>query len=255
MTTKQTFSVPNLQRGMAVLEFLASQEGSATIAELSERLGIPTASAFRITGALTEMGYLRRDPASKRFSLTNKLLLLGQPLGRDRGLVESALPAMRGLRKATGETTQLCCLVETDIVVLEQLVALHPFKYTVDLGARVPSYSCAPGKAIIAHLPPAEREELIERLPFKRFTPNTITSRRAFREEIEQIIQTGYALDRAEGLEGIHCVAAAIRGRDGYAVGGLTIAGPSSRLPESAFERLGEVVNQAASKAEHQFLS
>ncbi|MFG0334061.1 MAG: IclR family transcriptional regulator, partial [Maioricimonas sp. JB049] len=175
MPVTRRASVPNLQRGMAILEYLATHQRSATIAELSERLGYPSASVFRITQAFAELGYLSRDPVTKQFRLTNKLLLLGQPHGRDRGLVEASLPAMRQLNRATSETTQLCCLVDTGIVVLEQLLATHPFKYSAELGARCPAYSCAPGKAILAGLPADERDELLRRIRFKRFTPSTIT--------------------------------------------------------------------------------
>lgn len=243
-------SVPNLQRGMSILEFLAKHQLSATIAELSERLGYPSASVFRITQELAEMGYLSRDPATKRFSLTNKFLMLGQPQGRERGLVEASLPAMRGLRKATGETTQICCLVEIENVIINQLASNHPFKYSAELGARCPAYSCAPGKAIIATLPDEEREELVSRIRFKRFTKTTITNRRVFREELTNIAACGYALDRAEGMEGIHCIAAPVQDRHGYPVGAITIAGPASRILESEFEQLGNLVSEAASNIE-----
>ncbi len=253
ISTAKKSTVPNLKRGMAILELLAGSQRSATIAELSERLGYPSASVFRITQELADLGYLARDPASKRFTLTNKFLLLGQPQGRERGLVEASLPALRGLRRATGETTQLCCLVETESVVLEQLLSIHPFKYSAELGARCPAYSCAPGKAIIASLPEEDREELVGRIQFKRFTPTTLTSRRVFQAELARIAADGYALDRAEGLEGIHCVAAAIRDRSGYPVGGLTIAAPAVRVPPKDFARLGAVVRAAALEAEKSY--
>ncbi len=252
-TRAQAAGVPNLQRGMAVLEYLAANQRSATLTELSERLGFPSASVFRIVSALTEMGYLARDPATKRFTLTNQLLRLGQPHGHDRGLVESALPAMRGIRKLTGETTQLCCLVDRDIVIIEQLLATHPFKYSVDLGARCPCYSSAPGKAMVAFLPREEREELIVRLRFKRFTDTTITTREAFRAELEKIIAKGYAIDIAEGLEGIRCVAAPILDRGGSPVGAITIAGPSSRILDSDFDQLGRRVAEAAADAQARY--
>ena len=239
---------------MAILEYLAENHRSATIAELSERLGYPSASVFRILQELTELGYLSRDPETKRFTLTNKFLLLGQPQGQTRGLVEASLAAMRGLHKQTGETTQLCCLVETQIVVLEQLVSKHPFKYSAELGARCPAYSCAPGKAIIAALPDDDRNEIVERIRLKRFTPNTITDRKAFREALLEIQACGYALDRSEGLEGIHCVAAAVRDRNGYPVGAITIAAPASRIPEDEFSKLGQLLVIAAENAETNYV-
>ena len=253
MSETKKSTVPNLQRGMAVLEYLAGGGRCATIAELSERLGYPSASVFRITQELAELGYLSRDAVTKRFSLTNKLLLLGQPQGRSQGLVEASIGAMRGLHKAAGETTQLCCLVETEIVVLEQIVSIHPFKYSADLGARCPAHSCAPGKAIIAEQPEDDRNELVGRLKLKRFTSTTITDRRAFRAELASIVQCGYALDRAEGMEGIHCIASAIHDRNGFPVGAITIAGPSSRILETDFSLLGLLVTEAAAHIESKY--
>ncbi|MFI4877085.1 MAG: IclR family transcriptional regulator, partial [Blastopirellula sp. JB062] len=186
---------------------------------------------------------------SKRYTITNKFLLLGQPQGRQKGLVEAVIPAMRALRKATGETTQICCLVEDKNVILEQLISNHPFKYSAELGARCPAYSCAPGKAIIANLPLDEREELVGRLRLKRFTPTTITTKQAFAAELEKIKTCGFAVDHAEGLEGIHCVAAVVLDSKNYPVGSITIAGPSYRLPEDQFAELGKVVMEATRQA------
>jgi len=242
-------TVPNLQRGMAILEFLATHQTSATIAELSEQLGYPSASVFRITQELENLGYLTRDLASKRYSLTSKFLLLGQPQGENRSLIEAATPAMRALNRKTGETTQLLCLVETHSVVIEQFISTHPFKYSAQLGARCPAYSCAPGKAMIAFLPEDEREELISRMKFKQFTSTTITDRTTFRAELNQIVKCGYAVDRAEGLEGIHCVAAVIRDRHNFPVGAMTIAAPSSRLPRSRFAEMGQCVLECVQQA------
>ncbi|MBL9094140.1 MAG: IclR family transcriptional regulator [Planctomycetaceae bacterium] len=243
---KRALQVPMLERGLAVLEYLAQHDGGATIAELSAALGVASASVFRITRALVKLGYLARNAETKKFSPTRKLLAMGSPGGGDRTLVECALEPMRKLRNATGETTQLCCLADAEMVILEQLLATHPFKYSADLGARCPAYSCAPGKAMFALLPADELDALLERIRFKRFTPTTITSRTAMQRELEAVRTTGYAVDRAEGLVGVHCVAAAIVDRHGYPIAALTISGPESRVPESAFARIGEQVVAAA---------
>lgn len=245
---KRSLQVPMLERGLAVLEYLAAREQGATIAELSAALGLAGASVFRITRALVKLGYLARSVETKRFTATRKLLAMGSPRGGggDRTLAECAREPMRQLRNLTGETTQLCCLVDTEMVILEQLLATHPFKYSADLGARCPSYSCAPGKAILAHLPDDELEALLGRIRFKRFTPTTVASRTAMLREVQQIRTLGYAVDRAEGLTGVHCVAAAVLDRHGYPIGAITISGPESRVPESEFPRIAERVTAAA---------
>jgi len=241
--------VPMLQRGLSVLEYLAGREQGATIAELSVELRVAKASVFRITRALVKLGYLARNAESKRFTSTRKLMAVGSPRAAERTLAQCAAEPMRKLRNAVGETTQLGCLVDTEMVILEQLLATHPFKYSADLGARCPSYSCAPGKAILAYLPEDELDALLAKIRFKRFTPTTIASRSAMLREIAEIRTLSYAVDRAEGLSGVHCVAAPILDRHGIAVAAITISGPESRMPESDFPRIGKLVAAAAAIA------
>lgn len=245
--------VPALQRGLAMLELLAGMPEGATLSELATDLQISLASVFRLAGGLEELGYVRRDAKTKRFAVTQKLLLLGQPHSGRRSLVESAIEPMRRILTATGETTQLCCLAEADCVILEQLPALHPFKYIVDLGSRVPIHCCAPGKAILAFLPDDALDAVLARLRFEKHTDRTITSRRALLVELERIRACGYALDHGEHFEGIHCVAAPLLDRHGRTIAAITIAGPSTRISPERFEEFGRVIVAAANQAAQAF--
>jgi DNA-binding IclR family transcriptional regulator len=243
----------SLQRGLATLELLADRPNGATLREITDELALPGASVLRIARTLVQLGYLSRDERSKRFFLTNSFLLLGQPRTPSRGLAECALTAMRAIRQATGETTQLCCLVGAEMVILDQLLSTHPFKYSADLGARCPCYSCAPGKALVAFAPADDQEKIVSGLQFKRFTETTITSKAKFRQELAQIRAQGYAVDRAEGMPGIHCVAAPILDRHAVPVGAITIAGPSSRITAEQFESVGRIVAEGAQRAADEF--
>ncbi|MDB5350207.1 MAG: IclR family transcriptional regulator [Planctomycetota bacterium] len=251
--TRLRSEAASLQRGLAVLELLAARSEGATLSEITGHLGLPGASVLRISRTLVDLGYLSRDDRTKRYFLTNSFLLMGPPRGRDHGLSECAISAMRTIRQATGETTQLCCIVETEMVIIEQLLAVHSFKYSADLGARCPLHSCAPGKAIVAFLSEPERDVILDKIRFKRFTPSTITTRRAFSTELERIRRCGYAVDRAEGMTGIHCVAAPILDRQNAAVAAITIAGPSSRITEDEFEVIGQIVREGARQASNEF--
>jgi len=245
--------VPALQRGLAMLEFLAGLPEGATLSELAAQLGISIASVFRLAGGLEELGYIRRDDKTKRYAVTRKLLLLGQPHSGRRSLAESALEPMRRVLAATGETTQLCVLAEADCVILEQLPSLHPFKYIVDLGSRVPIHCCAPGKAILAFLPDDALDAILPRLKFEKHTERTITSRKALLVEFERIRACGYALDRGEHFDGIHCVAAPLLDRHGHTIAAITIAGPATRIPASQFASIGQTIIAAANDAARRF--
>ena len=245
--------VPALQRGLAMVEFLAGLPTGATLSELAAELGISIASIFRLAGGLEELGYIRRDEKTKRYAVTQKLLLLGQPHSGHRSLDECALEPMRRILAATGETTQLCCLAEADCVMLEQLPALHPFKYIVDLGSRVPIHCCAPGKAILAFLPDDALDAVLPRLKFEKHTERTILSRKALLVELERVRACGYALDRGEHFDGIHCVAAPLLDRHGHTIAAITIAGPAARIPTNRFAQIGQTIIAAASDAARRF--
>ncbi len=252
-TADVSLQVPALQRGLALLEHLAAEPAGATLSELGGALALSPTSVFRLAGALEELGYLHRNEKTKRFAVTQKLLLLGQPHSGSRSLVECALDPMRRVLHATGETTQLCCRTEAFCVVIEQLPALHPFKYIVDLGSRPPVYCCAPGKAMLAFLPGDELDAALAQIRFERHTAHTITSRRALLAELERIRAAGYAVDRDEHFEGVHCVAAPLLDRHGRAIAAITIAGPAARIPESKFAEYGKVIIAAADDAAHRF--
>lgn len=246
--------VPALQRGLAVLEFLSSRDESATLSEISAALKLSPASIFRITGVLESAGYLHREEASRRFSLTRKLFLQAQPKHEGRSLVECCLPSMREVLQLTGETVQLCCLAVDQCVVLEQLPSTYPFKYIVDLGSRVPIHCCAPGKAMAAHLTEDAQSELLHTLTMERYTDHTLTSRRVLLEELEKIKSRGYAADQGEHFEGINCVAAPLLDRHGNAVAAITIAGPSSRIHTRRIAEFGGIIKQAALVAAQRYL-
>ena len=247
-------AVPALQRGLALLQELATRPHGASQTELAELLRLPQTTVHRLALALEELGYLQKMPASRLWRVTQKLLLLGQPHSGARSLVEACLPAMRRILDLTNETTQLCVLAEAECVILEQLPSCHPFKYVVDPGSRAPSQCCAPGKAMLAFLPEDRQPVLLKQLKFEAFTRQSLRSVDALLSELEEVRRLGYAVDRAEHFEGIHCVAAPVLDLYGMPLGAITIAGPSSRISESRFGEWGEAICEVASDAALQFV-
>jgi IclR family pca regulon transcriptional regulator len=80
---------------------------------------------------------------------------------------------------------------------VERYRSSRPGQQEIDLnlhvGARLPGYCTAMGKAILAFLPGDRLAQLIRRIDFEQRGPNTITDRRAFREELARIHETGIA--------------------------------------------------------------
>ncbi len=243
------FSTPSLDRALAVLRCLGSASGGLTLSEIAGRLGLSVNFVYRVTQSLVAHGYVIRD-AGKRFSIGPQLLSLCQPVVDDVPLTEAALPAMHWLSEQTGEAAHLGIISGHEGIVLERVVGRAMIKFYVERGTRFPLHTSGPGKAMLAFMPDAERDAVIAGMKFKRYQPWTISNRKDFLKCLDEVRQSGWAVDAGEHLEGHHCLGAPVLDTTGTAIASLWITGPSQRLPEDRMVNLAPAVKQAARLAE-----
>ena len=243
----ERYHVPALKRALEVVDRLAEcGRDGASLAELTTTLGYPKNSIFRITATLVDMGYLSRSEESQKFRLTKKFLSYGLRAVTDESIVEQSIDVMRDVRDSAGASAFLGVLHDGGGMVLEQMPGGFPFKLTIDPGARFKLYCSAPGKSILAYLPEEEGEERIRKMQFKEFTPNTITTRKAFREELSRVRELGYAVDHAEEFDGIHCIGAPVFDYTNRPVAAIWISAASIVLPYEKFDEFGATLSEAA---------
>lgn len=242
-------------RTLAILEVLASHgHAGMTIAEIGRALELPQNSVFRIVDTLHERGYVERDD-SRRYALTGKLLDLAKPKVGDKSLAACAFDALCELRDATGETAQLAVCSQHRCVLIEQVASRQPVKVLGEVGLRIPLYSCAPGKAMLAAFPQRQMDEFFQHITLKKFTPTTLSTKKALLADLAGIRERGYSLDRAEGMEGIHCVGAVVLDGNEFPVAAVTVIGPSFRLTESNFASVGKRCIAAANAIRQRLLA
>jgi DNA-binding IclR family transcriptional regulator len=245
------YNVPNLVRAFQLLELMAREPQSWSITGLSDHLGFPKNSVFRICRSLHEMGYLIQT--GKTYVLSPKLLALGYAALGEQNLVEKALDIMRDLRDEVNETTLFGTLFGNEGVTLEQVVSNQSIKFVIDVGHRFSLHTAAPGKAILAFLPERERDHILEQLDFKRYTSHTITSRNAFVTALQEVREKGWAVDNCERLDGITCVAAPVFNFRKLPIAAVWVTGPDFRLTPAKFAKIGKTVKQHALRISQRF--
>ena len=242
------YKVPNLERGLRIIELLLEHPKGLQQSEIAAFLHCAKTSVYRIVMTLVEYGYLDRDEETKSIRLSRKLVAMGSRTLADQDLMTVSVDVLKELRDVVRETVLIGALVETEFVVLGQVLGSHPFKFSLDVGARLPLHTAAPAKAVMAWLPETERERLMARISWVRFNARTLTSVQAFRQELVEVAAQGYALDRGEQLAGIHCVAAPVFNRHGYPIAAVWTTGPIERLAEADLPGAGRLLREHASK-------
>lgn len=241
-----TYSVPGLERGLAILEYLAEHPEGKTQNEIAEELKCPSASVFRMTLSLEKAGYLIRNPQTKAFRHTMKLLMLGQKAISEIDLVGNALPTMRKLRDALQDTVALGVLNAMEIIVLESVLGSHLFRFSLTAGHRIGLHASAPGKALLGFLPEDQRDRIIQNIKFVKYNNHTITSLKAFQQELATVREKGYSVDRGEEYAGIYCLGAPIFDRNGFPIAAIWVTGPDNRVTPSQYPSIGEQIRDGA---------
>jgi DNA-binding IclR family transcriptional regulator len=236
------YKVPNLERGLKILELLLDYPEGLQQSEIAFRLGCAKTSVYRITMTLLDYGYLVRNEETKTLRLSRKLVAMGSRTLAEEDLMTTSVDILKVLRDKIKETVLIGVIVETELVVLGQVLGSQPFKFSVDLGARLPLHAAAPGKAILAWLPAKERDEIVGKISYVRFNERTLGSVQEYVHELEQVALDGYAVDRGEQLSGIHCVAAPVFNRHGYPIASIWTTGPVDRIRQVDLQEVGRLV-------------
>jgi IclR family KDG regulon transcriptional repressor len=239
--------VKAVNKTIGLLEALAQHE-ELGVTELAERAGMHKSTAYRFLSTLKELGYVRQNTANERYGLTLKLFELGSSVLARMELWEQAHPVMEQLAEQTRETVHLAVLDEGRPVYLGKFESTQALRVSMSsrIGQSAPVYCTGVGKLLLAHAPPEQAEQILDREELRRFTAHTITDRLLLARELDNIRRQGFALDDEEHEVGVRCVAAPVRNRQGATVAALSISMPSVRLPDSEVSRYRELVTRAA---------
>lgn len=244
--TEENYKVPNLEKGIAVLEYLSFHSQGETLQAIKTDLDISQTTAYRILNTLVRLDYLLYNEDTKRYKLSRKLLTLGFRSLNEHNLLETVLPRLRDLRDQVKETACFGVLGDRKGIFIEQAQGHHTFRFILSPGKSFELHCSAPGKAIMAYLPNTVRERYLSYMGFERYNARTITTREAYLEELENVRKLGYALDNEEELNGVICIGAPILNYTGYPCGAIWISGPKDRLSKEAIRNSAGYIRQIA---------
>src|SRR6202008_1629652 len=98
-------------------------------------------------------------------------------------------------------------------------------------GSRLPAYCTAMGKLLLANLPDDDQKELIAQLKLAKHGPNTIMSKKALRDELDEVRGGNFAVDDEELAKDLYSLSAPVQTDTRRVVAAAEIAVPSSLIP------------------------
>ena len=230
-------------RGLAIMEMLASSGEGIALTEISEKLRIPRSATHRLLNTLCETGYARQEQERGTYVLTSKLQVLAFTHLSADGMIDSAQPVLNQLAAEVGELVRLSVVDEDTLTwVARAQGARSGLRYDPDMGMAAKLSCSATGYAWMATMDNEQSLALVGRQGFgstQEYGPYAPQSVDALLPRIESARALGYALAIQTFADWMSAIAVPLlHPVSRKVIGVVSVAGPVFRLGE---ERLHQI--------------
>jgi IclR family pca regulon transcriptional regulator len=222
----------SLARGLAVLRAFSDSRRALTIAQISQKTGIPRAAVRRCLHTLKQLGYAEAE--MNNFSLRPKVLTLGYSYLSSTPLAVSSQPYLNNISRALGESCSLAVLDDSEVLYIARSATSRVMSVALNAGSRLPAYCTSLGRVMLAHLEPDELDAYLARTKLR---PMTVVSQKRLREILAGVRQAGYAVNDEELELGLRSIAVPVRGASGKVLAGLNVGAQAARVSVAQMEQ------------------
>lgn len=231
------------QRTVDILKLISKTPEGATLDDLCDRLNLPKTSAYDIVTTLVEMGMVNVTRGQKQsYTIGLMAYRIGINYTNNLDFIGIIEPVLKSFSKEVGKTVFFGIPSDHHVVYICKFEPENPIITTATVGSKNPVYCTSLGKVILAYSKEEAREQIINRIRFKRYTERTIMNREQLMAELDKVRERGYAFDAREMEEHMQCVGAPVFDRDGNVLGAISIS--SLYKPKEDYEALGKLVSQ-----------
>jgi IclR family pca regulon transcriptional regulator len=233
-------------RGLRVIEAFGPDNRSMTVADVAARTGHDRAVVRRLLLTLVELGFA--NVHQKRFELSTRVLRLAYSFLSSAGLGVSLQPFLDDLARSIKETVSVSVLDQSETVFIGRSdVPGRRLSYVVTTGMRLPAFTSASGRVLLAHQPIDKVRRLISRTKITRLTRRTVVNKVEILKLIDAAKRDGHSINREEIEDGLVSVAVPVLNRAGIVVAALNASTGSE--PASDQRLLGTVLPRLKSTA------
>ncbi len=238
----------SVTRSLRILEAVA-QHQPVTVGELTKIFGLPKSTVQRTLVTLAEAGWLRASRKdTTRWEVGARVLAVRPAALQGSSLFAAARDPMVQLRDKVNETIHLSVPDALQcMVVVDRVDCDHAVRTFHAIGDTSPLHATATGRAVLAHLPKQDIEELITQ-GLERYSESTPADPEDLRADLRRIRTDGYAVNRNQYRPGVCAIAAPILDEDGTPLATVAISMPDSRYDADELPEWGRLVADTAAE-------
>jgi IclR family acetate operon transcriptional repressor len=239
------YQIRSVLRALDVLAAVSAQ-GTADLSTLAAAVDLHPTTTLRMLESLRSRDMVRQrrgrwEIGARAFEIGSTFLSRVSMAGEAQHLVEE-------LAERLNETANFGILDHGEVLYLAIAHGQWELGIQALPGGRHPAHCTALGKALLAHLPWEEVEQILEERPPVQLTRATLVEPADIRRDLARVVRRGYAVDAEERLSGVVCVGAPIRDATGKVVAAISVSGPRLRFGRDRIPALADEVVAVADK-------
>ena len=229
--------VPAINKCFAILELLAGSRGPMGISEISGNLDLNKSTVFNILHTLVELNVLETH-ADGKFGFGTRFYTLGEMTGKRSSFIQTVHPYLQTINEKTKLSAFLGLRFDLHAILIDKVDSAYGIKVSSEIGMRMPPLAGAGIKAMLSQLSDEELDEVLTRGELKRYTPNSVIDKAAYKEQILEVRRSGIAYDREEYIEGMVAFAIPVNANRKDLQAAIWAVGLARQVPESLISEL-----------------
>lgn len=232
---------------MQIIEAVAKAERPMSPADLASQLDIPKPSIHRLLNQLESDGFVQTTmrgliiPSAKMHSIAWGVLHSERFSAVRRAILQQ-------LTEEIGETCGIAVPNGTEMRYYDRVQSDWPLQIHLQVGSPTPSWCTASGKLYLSSLSKDRRLRIINNLPLKQYTRNTIVDAETLAIELQEIKVSRVGTDNEEFVDGMVACAVPVTDSSGKLCACLFTHAPVVR---KSFEEILRYTPVLRSAAEH----
>ncbi len=247
-------STRSVERALDILLCFNGKTPTRTLAQITERVGLPKSTVHRLLTTLEAKRFVHRNGADGSYRLGVQLIELGASVRWDTGIADLATPHLERLSAECRETVDLAIFDGSEVVYLKVIESSQRMKIAAAPGERLPAFCTATGKVFLAFMPEDQVREILKKNR-RKYTDHTQLSFTALSQSLQATRSRGYALSLGEYEDGISAVAAPILDTNQHPIAAIAVVGPTFRLPKERIMLIGKSVKITADRIAQEIVS
>jgi IclR family acetate operon transcriptional repressor len=233
---KPAYAIASVDSAL-LLASLLQHEGAMRVTDVAARLGVSVSTAHRLLGMLVYRDFAEQLP-DRRYAAGPVLRRGPVQQASVATLREVALPHLRRLVDAVGETANAMVLTGSDVRFVATVESGQVLRVGDRAGRTLPAHLSSGGKAVLATLGEDEIAAVLEGLD------EAVVARVA--RELRTVRRRGFAVNDQGTEAGLTAVGVAVPPAGGFTGAALSVAAPTARYSRDRLPVWGAALAETA---------